>query len=213
MTNLDNTISDAENTNEAMNQADAAKDEYFQKIKEELKNVTSTVGDNVKEKNMLPGQALGFDDTTIEAIYSHGYRLYGAEHYEEAVTIFRTLMLLNPTEKKYLFGMAACFHRLKEYERAVKAYLINAIFDADNPIIYFHAADCYAHLGAVELAQSSLEDVIRIAQDKPQYQVLRERAMLMLEGMRNGTFTLPKEPQDTRKWGHGSDDADTDDED
>lgn len=213
MTNLESNINDSENLDEANTQADAAQEEYVQKMQEELKTITQNVGANMREKHMMPKDAIGFDETTIEAIYTHGYRLYNSQKYGEAFTVFRTLMLLNPVEKKYLFGMAACMHRLQEYEAAVRGYLINAIFDPQNPIIYFHVADCYAHLGALELAQSALEDVIRIAQDQPQYQVLRERASLMLENMRKGTFTLPKPPQDTRKWGHGDDDVDADDED
>lgn len=212
MTNLESNMSSAENNQENL-QAEEAQKEYNEKIKSGMKKFSSAVVGNIKDKHMMPKDALGFDNTTIEAIYSHAYRLYNAQKYSDAFSVFRTLMLLNPIEKKYLFGLAACLHRLHEYEDAVKAYLINAIFDADNPVIYFHVADCYARIGALPLAESSLENVVRLAQDKPQFEVLCERSRLMLESIRNGTFTLPKEPQETRKWGHGCDDVDTDDDD
>lgn len=208
--NTDRDINQEQNQEEF--QTEEAFLEYEAKIKDEMKKIVKHVGENVGEKHMMPKDAMGFDDNTIEAIYSHGYRLYNAEKYGEAFTIFRTLMMLNPVEKKYLFGMAACLHRLHEYADAIKAYLINSVFDPENPVIFFHVADCYAHLGAMPFAQSALEDVLRLSQDKPAFQVLHERAKLMLESMKNGTFNLPKEPQETRKWGHGDDDVDADDE-
>jgi type III secretion system low calcium response chaperone LcrH/SycD len=210
-------VSDQENTpeevKEAANQARKAQEEYTQKIKEHIQTLTTTVGHNIQEKHMMPKEAMGFDDTTIEAIYSCGYRLYNAERYAEAFNVFRTLMVLNPTEKKYLFAIAACLHRLRDYENAVKAYLISAVFDAQNPIIFFHVADCYAHIGAMGLTKSALEDVVRIAENKAPYQVLRERALLMIDSINKGTFTVSNEPQETRKWGQGDDDVDAGDDD
>lgn len=213
MTNLESGFENRQDKEEQIRQTEELRGEYEEKIKEELTNVAKKVGENVSEKQMLPKDAMGFDDATIEAIYSHGYRLYNAEKFNEAFTVFRMLMLLNPVEKKYLFGLAACLHRMKEYEDAVKAYLLNAIYDSKNPVIYFHVADCYARLGVLPLAQNALEDVVRLSADQPSFKVLKERALLMLEGIKNGTFTASSEPQDTRRWGHGDDDVDRDDED
>lgn len=194
-------------------QTQQAHAEYDAKIQGKMKDIVDKVGQNITEKQMMPKDAVGFDDATIEGIYGYGYRLYNAQKYGEAFTLFRTLMLLNPVEKKYLFGMAACLHRLHEYADAIKVYLLSSVFDPDNPVIFFHVADCYAHLNALSFAEGALENVIKLSQDKAAFRVLHERARLMLESIRNGTFTLPKEPQETRKWGHGDDDVDADEED
>lgn len=213
MTNMESNANQDVNSSEKKLedlQTDEAFEMYQEKIKSEMKHIIENVGHNVNEKHMMPKDALGFDDATVEAIYGHGYRLYNAQKYKEAFTIFRTLLLIHPVEKKYLYSMAACLHRLHEYVDAIKAYLVSSVFDAENPVIFFHLADCYAHLDALPFAEGALEDVLRLSQDKAPYQVLHERAKLMLESIRNGTFTLPKEPSETRKWGHGDDDVDAD---
>ncbi len=130
-------------------------------------------------KGMMPKHALQLGDDTMEAIYSQAYNLYNQGRYKEASYIFRLLMLLDYMTAKYILGLAACFHRMKDYSNAANIYLLCGTIDATNPLPHFHAADCYIQLEVPTLAIFSLGMAISAAGDQPQYAIVKERAMLM----------------------------------
>lgn len=132
-------------------------------------------------KGLLPKHALRLEDDTMEAIYSQAYMLYNQGKYQEASYIFRMLMLLDYMTQKYILGLAACLHRMKEYKDAANMYMLCSTLDASNPLPHYHSADCYLQLGFPEMASFSLGLVIAIAKDQPQYTVIKERARLMKE--------------------------------
>ena len=76
------------------------------------------------EKGLMPKQALNIGDDTMEAIYSQGYNLYNQGKYKDASYIFRLLMLLDYLTPKYILGLAACLHRLKDFKNAANVYLL-----------------------------------------------------------------------------------------
>jgi type III secretion system low calcium response chaperone LcrH/SycD len=141
----------------------------------ELKKILSAALD----KGVMPKTALKLDDTVMEAIYSQAYTLYNHGKYKEASYIFRLLMLLDFTTPKYVLGLAACSHRMKEYTNASNLYMIAAGLDPTNPLPHFHATDCYIQLGAPALAIISLGMAITAAGAQAQYKLIKERAELM----------------------------------
>ena len=172
-------------------------DEYFEKLtqgqpKEKAKELNKVASGPAKDtiktilfgamnKGILPKHALRLGDDTMEAMYGQAYNLYNQGKYQDAAYIFRLLMLLDYMTSKYILGLAACLHRMKEYKNAANTYLLCSSLDAKNPLPHYHAADCYLQLGYPEMAAFSLGLVIAVAADQPQYAIIKERARLMKE--------------------------------
>ncbi len=133
---------------------------------------------------VLPKEALGFNNQKIEVIYSQAYRLYNTGKYVEASHLFRLLLVLDPTEAKYGLGLAACLHLLKEYQNAIQAYTLVGIIDGGSPLPHFHASDCYLQMGDKASAVISLEMAVKRAGEKAEYQVLKDRSLLTIEGLK-----------------------------
>lgn len=132
-------------------------------------------------KGIMPKHALQLGDDTMEAVYSQGYNLYNQGRYKEASYIFRLLMLLDYMTPKYILGLAACLHRMKDFKNAANIYLLCGAIDAKNPLPHYHAADCYLQLEVPTLAIFSLGLAISAAGNQPQFAIVKERATLMRE--------------------------------
>lgn len=146
----------------------------------DLKNVAA----KVVNEGAIPKDILGLSDAMVEGIYGQAYRLYNTGKYKDASQLFRLLIMLNSTEPKYAMGLAACFHMLKEFKNAVSTYAICGVIDPENPIPHYHASDCYLHLQDPVSALIALEMAVKRAGDKPEYQTLKDRAMLTIESLK-----------------------------
>lgn len=123
---------------------------------------------------------LGISDESAEGIYGQAYLLYNTGRYRDAGEIFRLLVMMNATEPKYLIGLAACYHMMKEYQSAGSTYNLTSIIDPENPVPYFHASDCYLQLGDKVSAASMLEMAVKKAGARPQFATLKQRAEITL---------------------------------
>jgi type III secretion system low calcium response chaperone LcrH/SycD len=149
------------------------------KSEETVKNILSSA----LKKGIMPKTALKLTDDTMEAIYTQAYNLYNQGKFRDASYIFRLLMLLDFTTPKYVLGLAACAHRVKDYTNAANLYYLCAALDPSNPMPHFHAADCYMQLGAIGIASYSLGLAIETAGIQPQYEIIKERAQLMRDAL------------------------------
>lgn len=154
-------------------------------------------------KGILPKHALRLGDDTMEAIYSQAYTLYNQGKYQDASYIFRLLMLLDYMTSKYILGLAACLHRMKDYKNAANVYLLCSTLDSTNPLPHYHAADCYLQLGFPEMAAFSLGLVLTTAGEQPQYAVIKERARLMKETLDKELDEKVKKAQEKEKTEQG----------
>ena len=166
-----------------------------QQVKQEIDQISEKVGreeldkfnkilDNITTKKMPPKEALGIGDDKIENVYAHAYQLYNSGKYTEAGYLFRLLMVLEPTEVKHYIGLAATMHMQKEFENAVRVYAIAGIVDPDNPIPYFHASDCYIQMRDKASAIIMLDMAVQKSKNKPEFQILKDRALLTIEGLK-----------------------------
>jgi type III secretion system low calcium response chaperone LcrH/SycD len=135
-------------------------------------------------QGVMPKDVIGLSDTMIEGIYGQAYRLYNTGMYKDSGQLFRLLIVLNSTEPKYVMGLAACFHMMKEYKNAVSAYAMCGIIDSESPLPYYHSSDCYLHMNDSVSALIALEMSVRRAGDKPQYQTIKDRAMLTINTLK-----------------------------
>ncbi len=182
---------------ENMIAADAIREEYVAEGGN-LKNfgIIEKGGKDILEKiltkGMTPKDALGLKPSVMEGIYAQAYRLYNTGKYIEAVHVFRILILMNPMEPKYLLGLAACFHMLKEYKNAIQTYTMCSLMDPTSPIPHYHSSDCFIQMKDYLSAMVCLQMTIDIAGQQPQYAKIKERAQLSLDSLKEQD--LPSTP-------------------
>lgn len=134
-----------------------------------------------------PKDYIGLSDPVMEGIYAQAYRLYNTGKYKDALQLFRLLGSLAPTEARYILGMAACFHLLKEFNDALETYAVVAILDPNNPIPFYHASDCLIQQNDPYSAIIMLELALKTAKDKPEYKTLRDRVVMTIESLKAKT--------------------------
>ncbi|MBS0634480.1 MAG: SycD/LcrH family type III secretion system chaperone [Verrucomicrobia bacterium] len=148
-------------------------------IRETLQDMYKAV-----KQGIMPKQMLNMNDETLEGLYTQAYILYNQGKYQDASFIFVILVLLDPNQQKYQLGSAACLHRMGKYEKAAQIYLICSALDQSNPLPHFHAADCYIKINALPLAEMCLNNTIECCGQKKEYEVVKERALLMLTAVK-----------------------------
>jgi len=146
----------------------------------------------VMKKGMVPKDFLGLSDQMVEGIYGQAYRLYNSGNYKDAIQIFRLLIMINSMEAKYSLGLAACFHMMKDYKSAAEMYTLCGILDTQSPIPPYHASDCYLQMNDKVSALISLEMAVKKAGARPEYQTLKDRAVLTAENLKK-ELQKPKE--------------------
>lgn len=173
----------------------------IQKTGENLQKTTTEGFNQVTNKALknsgLIKDIIGLSDESAESIYSQAYLLYNTGKYKDAAELFRLLIMLNATEPKYTMGLAACFHMMKEYEGAASAYSLVSIVDAENPIPYFHASDCYIQMGDRGSAIVALEMAVKRAGEKPEFTMLKERALITLQALKKEVTEIVQKPMNS----------------
>lgn len=157
-----------------------------------LEKGTKEIVNKLGKEGMTPKDAMGLKPNVMEGIYAQAYRLYNTGKYVEAVHIFRILILMNPMEPKYLLGLAACFHMLKEYKNAIQTYTMCSMMDTTSPIPHYHSSDCFIQMKDYLSAMVCLQMTIDIAGEKPEFAKIKERAQLSLDSLRQQN--LPSTP-------------------
>lgn len=160
-----------------------------EKQEEKFEQAFGEVADKMWKQGMSPKEAMGVSNSYLENVYAQAYRLYNTGKYTEAAHLFRILIMFNAMEPKYMLGLAACFHMLKEYENAIQTYTMCSLLDAQSPIPHYHASDCFIQAKEYLSAMLSLELAIERAGSKVEYAKLKERALLSLESLRKQVLT------------------------
>ena len=146
----------------------------------------------ISTKGISAKQAMGLTDEMVEGIYGQAYRLFNNGKYNDADQLFRLLLMINPTEGKYTMGLAACLHMQKDYKAAADVYAIVGIIDPQNPVPFYHAADCFMQLHDAMSAIIALEMAITRAGEKPEYRILKDRAALTLASLKKNAAETAK---------------------
>ena len=100
---------------------------------------------------------------------------------------FYFLYLVKPMDPRFMMCIAACHHMSKKYEDAAKWYEDYCAIFLGDPMAYYHLSDCYLHLNKVPEALKALQNTIDLAQDKPEYRLIVERANLMKQNYEKKT--------------------------
>ena len=135
------------------------------------------------KNGMTPQEATGLDPKYLEGLYAQAYHLYNTGKYIDAAQIFRSLVLMRSTEFKYLLGLAACHHLLKEYENAIKVYTACSLINPQDPLSYYHLSDCHLQLKEYLAAYLCLKMTLKTAGDHPEFAKIKERSLLKLQSL------------------------------
>lgn len=87
---------------------------------------------------------LGIKDPT--KFYVKGSKFYQNKQYDEAILIFKTLVIQYPTESKYWFSLASALQGKKEDQAALKAWSMTALLSEEDPYPHYYASLCYIRL-------------------------------------------------------------------
>lgn len=162
-----------------------------EKIETKFDEAFGPIAEKMMKQGMTPQEAMGVSSSYLENIYSQAYRLYNTGKYAEASHVFRILIMFNAMEPKYMLGLAACFHMLKDYGNAIQTYTMCAALDPKSPIPHYHSSDCFIQLEEYLSAMLCLELAIERAGGKPEYAKMKERAQMTLESVKKQAVAHP----------------------
>lgn len=172
------------------------KREDIRKAEKEAEKQAKELGDVVScvlnEKKTVK-EAMHLTDEYVENIYAQAYRLYNTGKYEEAMHLFRILIMMNSMEPKYMMGLAASYHMIKDYTNAIQTYVMCSVFDPNNPIPHYHTADCFIQMKDYVSAMVSLELAIDQSGNQARYATIKERSKLSLERLKQQAISSLKE--------------------
>lgn len=153
------------------------------------------IANKLMKEGMTANEAVGMSPSYLENVYAQAYRLYNTGKYQEATNLFRILIMLNPMEAKYMLGLAASFHMLKEYDNAIQIYTMCSVIDPQTPIPHYHSADCYIQMKDFISAMISLELAVERAKDKPEFAKIKERSQMSLQSLKEQVTSSPAEEE------------------
>ncbi len=87
--------------------------------------------------------------------------LYEKSDYSAAIKAFACLIINQPLKFPFWFGLAASLQAYNDPEKSLKAWIICAILDDDNPYVHFHAAECLYILSDNEQTERALNEAIK----------------------------------------------------
>jgi len=86
---------------------------------------------------------------------------------------------------------------MKEYKSATDTYMLCSMIDGNNPLPHFHASDCYLQMKDSGSAIICLTMAISRSEGKPEFQILKDRAVLTLEALKKDLSDKMKNPGST----------------
>lgn len=145
------------------------------KVKATLKN-THMIKKAVVEGKTVQ-EALQIPDEMMQKFYLAARNLFEKEHYTDAANGFLFLTLLNAEQHDYWLGLGMATQLTGDFESAVNAYEMAAIFEVENPVPYFYLAKCLFAMHERQSSLLALDIAIQYAADIAEYQELKKQAI------------------------------------
>lgn len=161
-------------------------------VSKEEKQAQAKILVKVFEQGMAPKDALNFSKEDIVQIYSYAYSLFTGGKYKESSELFKMLLMLDPKQVDFATALGVCYHRLKNYKFAIKAYMLSSLLDPENPVPIFYAYDCCKNINDLVSAGMMLCKVIKVAEKREKYAKLKEKAEALLESLEKEIVALKK---------------------
>lgn len=157
--------------------SELVKKEVFEEHKEELATYFSKGG----TWQML----LGYDDSVMNGYYQKAYDLYQEAKYEEAVSAFSYLTMLNPYNYTYWMGLGQAKEQNGQLEESLVSFTAAEAIDPEHPLPHLHLANAFEKLGLKDNAIKHLERAVKTA-NRQEFADLRTQAHNRLYNLRGG---------------------------
>lgn len=140
--------------------------------------IAATLGHSLETlKEAMPE----FTEEHHEAFYAIAYDFYDHGKYREAVNYFRFLTTIDHMNKKHWMGLAASFQMMKDYQKAINAYLLAGLIDKDDPYIPFYVAECYFSQGETQKGLETLDSAEELSIGDDKFKGLRTQLTALRE--------------------------------
>jgi type III secretion system low calcium response chaperone LcrH/SycD len=180
---------------------------FSDKLSEEEMEMEREALKKVIIDGQVPREAMGISKDFMSLLYTFAFNSYNAGQYKEANQIFQMLNVLDPGVPRYLLGLAATYHKMKEYTTAIETYFTLSMIEMDSPIALFHIADCYEKLDMPVGVLMALGGAITRCGDEQKYAQLKGRCYAM-RGKCKKDLGIEEEPAlaegETSQEGEGS---------
>jgi tetratricopeptide (TPR) repeat protein len=105
----------------------------------------------------------GIDWAFMDRVYAIAKKLVIEEKYEDALSVFKWLTLLNYEVFEYVFGQATCLYALGSFDKAYDVYLSSLVLQPTNPLCLFQVAMCLYQIHEVSNSLEVLKKCIEYA--------------------------------------------------
>ncbi len=144
------------------------------KVREKLKDEAYLKKEFAKGKTGQ--QILEFSDETMAKFYKASYKLFEHKKYADAANAFLFLVTLNPFNHDYWLGLGMATQLQGDFESAIDAYEMAAMYEIENPVPYFYLAKCLFAMHDRESALQALDLALEYAEGKSEYIDLKKQA-------------------------------------
>lgn len=153
---------------------DLSEFQLSKKVKAKLKNK------KLLQKELAEGKTaqeiMEFSDETMAKFYRAAYLLFEHKRYQDAANAFLFLATLNPHQHEYWLGLGMATQLSQDYEAAIDAYELAALYNIESPVPYFYLAKCLFAIHDRESALQALNLAIETADDIEEYAELKKQA-------------------------------------
>lgn len=122
-------------------------------------------------------QIIEIPATLMQKLYKTACHLFETQQYVEASDGFLFLISLNARQQDYWIGLGMATQMCGDFESAIDAYEMAAIYETENPVPYFYLAKCLFAMHERQSALLALDMAIQYAGDISEYQELKEMAL------------------------------------
>jgi tetratricopeptide (TPR) repeat protein len=120
---------------------------------------TATLTTDILEllgKGVSYGEFIGLEDKHKEAIYKIACIRYENDRYVEALKLFSLGSIQFQYEERFYFGSGSCAKMLKDYDLAIKNFIVVKMLDPENIVAECEVAECLFLQGKTEEAKLML---------------------------------------------------------
>ena len=127
-------------------------------------------------------QILNIKESVIQARYALAYQLYTSGQLEKAENLFRWLCSYSNIDVANWMGLGACRQAQKNYEGAMEAYQMAALYGAlEDPAPFFYCGICLLKLQKKDDAKVAMQTVLTLGDtSNSEHKVIMDKAAEML---------------------------------
>lgn len=133
-------------------------------------------------------QILNIKESVIQARYALAYQLYTSGQLKKAESLFRWLCSYSNIDVANWMGLGACRQAQENYEGAMEAYQMAALYGAlEDPAPFFYCGICLLKLQRKDDAKVAMQTVLTLGDtSRSEHKVIMDKATEMLSSLEKG---------------------------